>query len=144
LPTGFADATGGLHSAADARGSVAVAIGRHSSITECPVLFLLPLPRKSRLDSGMAASSRRRAYTAAEASATESDHTSFVPVAECGKQRRMAYCTERNNCSSSGTAFMQYADSLALSVRNKEMTEAEALRRLFCTRTRASLATPRA
>ena len=58
-----------------------------------------------------------------------SGQTSFVGMAECGKQRRLAYCTAHNNCSPSGTAFMQYADSLALSVRNKEMTEAEALRR---------------
>jgi hypothetical protein len=50
-------------------------------------------------------------------------------MAECGKQRRMAYCTEHNSCGTSGTAFMQYTDSLVLSVRNKEMTEAEALRR---------------
>jgi hypothetical protein len=50
-------------------------------------------------------------------------------MAERGKQRRMAYCTEHNSCGTSGTAFMQYTDSLVLSVRNKEMTEAEALRR---------------
>ena len=58
-----------------------------------------------------------------------SGYTSFVAMAECGKQRRMAYCIEHNNCGTSGTAFMQYTDSLVLSVRNKEMTEAEALRR---------------
>jgi hypothetical protein len=34
-----------------------------------------------------------------------------------------------NNCSQLGTAFTQYADALVLSVKNKEMTEAEALRR---------------
>jgi hypothetical protein len=53
----------------------------------------------------------------------------FVAMAECGKKGRLAYCTEHNNCSQSGTAFMQYADALVLSVKNKEMTEAEALRR---------------
>jgi hypothetical protein len=41
----------------------------------------------------------------------------------------MAYCTEHNNCSSTATAFVQYTDALVLSVKNKEMTEAEALRR---------------
>ena len=56
-------------------------------------------------------------------------NSSFIAMAECGKQKRMAYCTEHNNCSSSGTAFVQYTDSLVLSVKNKEMTEAEALRR---------------
>jgi hypothetical protein len=56
-------------------------------------------------------------------------NSSFVAMAECGKQKRMAYCTVNNNCSSTGTAFMQYTDSLVLSVKNKEMTEAEALRR---------------
>jgi hypothetical protein len=56
-------------------------------------------------------------------------NSSFVAMAECGKQKRMAYCTEHNNCSSSGTAFVQYTDALVLSVKNKEMTEAEALRR---------------
>lgn len=50
-------------------------------------------------------------------------------MAECGKRKRMAYCTELNNCTSAGTAFVQYTDALVLSVKNKEMTEAEALRR---------------
>jgi hypothetical protein len=34
-----------------------------------------------------------------------------------------------NNCSSVGTAFVQFTDSLVLSVKNNEMTEAEAMRR---------------
>ena len=32
-------------------------------------------------------------------------------------------------CGDSGNAFVQYVDALALSVKNKEMTEAEARRR---------------
>jgi hypothetical protein len=56
-------------------------------------------------------------------------NSSFIVMAECGKQKRMAYCIEHNNCSSTGTAFVQYTDALVLSVKNKEMTDAEALRR---------------
>ena len=56
-------------------------------------------------------------------------NSSFIAMAECGKQKRMAYCTDHNNCSLAGTAFVQYTDALVLSVKNKEMTEAEALRR---------------
>jgi hypothetical protein len=50
-------------------------------------------------------------------------------MAECGKQKRLADCVPNNNCSSEGTAVMQYADSLVLSVKNREMSEAEALRK---------------
>ena len=50
-------------------------------------------------------------------------------MAECGKQARTAECTAQNSCSAVGTAFVQYTDSLVLSVKNKEMTEAEAMRR---------------
>jgi hypothetical protein len=56
-------------------------------------------------------------------------HSSFIAMAECGKQKRLAYCTQHSNCGAAGTAFMQYTDSLVLSVKNKEMTEAEAMRR---------------
>jgi hypothetical protein len=52
--------------------------------------------------------------------------SSFVAMSECGKQKRLAYCQPKNACSAEGNAFMQYADALALSVKNKEMTEAEA------------------
>jgi hypothetical protein len=52
----------------------------------------------------------------------------FVAMAECGKEARNAECIPRNNCSSVGTAFVQYTDALVLSVKNKEMTEAEAMR----------------
>jgi hypothetical protein len=50
-------------------------------------------------------------------------------MVECGKEARYAECTPHNNCSSSGNAFVQYAHALVLSVKNKEMTEAEAMRR---------------
>jgi hypothetical protein len=53
----------------------------------------------------------------------------FVAMAECGKEARTAECTAHNNCSDVGTAFVQYTDSLVLAVKNKEMTEAEAMRR---------------
>ena len=49
-----------------------------------------------------------------------SGYTSFVAMAECGKQRRMAYCIEHNNCGTSGTAFMQYTESLVLSVADSD------------------------
>jgi len=58
-----------------------------------------------------------------------SSRSSFIAMAECGKQRRLAYCTQHSNCGAAGTAFMQYTDALALSVKNKEMSEAEAMRR---------------
>ena len=53
--------------------------------------------------------------------------SSFVAMVECGKQARNASCG--NDCSSEGTAFVQYADALAMAVKNHEMTEAEAMRR---------------
>jgi hypothetical protein len=54
---------------------------------------------------------------------------SFLAMAECGRQKRLAECVPNNTCSPEGTAFMEYVDSLALSVKNKKMTEAEAMRR---------------
>src|SRR5215468_3601981 len=42
-----------------------------------------------------------------------SENQSFVAMAECGRQKRLA----------------EYVDSLALSVKSKKMTEAEAMRR---------------
>lgn len=50
-------------------------------------------------------------------------------MAECGRQKRLAECTSSNSCSPEGTIFMEYVDTLALSVKNKKMTEAEAMRR---------------
>jgi hypothetical protein len=54
---------------------------------------------------------------------------SFVAMAECGRQKRLAECVPTNSCSPEGTAFMEYVDSLALSVKSKKLTEAEAMRR---------------
>jgi len=54
---------------------------------------------------------------------------SFLVMAECGKQKRLAECVPNNSCSPEGTAFMDYVDSLALSVKSKKLTEAEAMRR---------------
>ena len=56
------------------------------------------------------------------------ENQSFVAMAECGKQKRLAECTANNSCTPEGTTFMEYVDSLALSVKNKKMTEAEAMR----------------
>jgi hypothetical protein len=54
---------------------------------------------------------------------------SFLGMAECGKQKRLAECVPNNSCSPEGTAFMEYVDTLALSVKTKKLTEAEAMRR---------------
>jgi hypothetical protein len=50
-------------------------------------------------------------------------------VAECGRQKRLAECVPNNTCSPEGNMFMQYIDTLVLSVKKKELTEAEAMRR---------------
>lgn len=55
--------------------------------------------------------------------------SSFVTMAECGKRVRYADCTPSNSCSSMGNAYVEFTDSLVMSVKNKEMTEAEAMRR---------------
>lgn len=54
---------------------------------------------------------------------------SFLAMAECGRQKRLAECVPTNSCSPEGTAFMEYVDSLAVSVKSKKLNEAEALRR---------------
>jgi hypothetical protein len=54
---------------------------------------------------------------------------SFLVMAECGRQKRLAECVSTNSCSPEGTTFMEYVDSLALSVKSKKLTEAEAMRR---------------
>lgn len=54
---------------------------------------------------------------------------SFIAMVECGKQKRTAYCQEKNECSPTGNSIVAYADSLATSVKAKQMTEAEAQRR---------------
>jgi hypothetical protein len=53
----------------------------------------------------------------------------FLAMAECGRQKRLAECVPTNSCSPEGTVFMDYVDSLALSVKSKKLTEAEAMRR---------------
>jgi hypothetical protein len=55
---------------------------------------------------------------------------SFVAMAKCGRERRLAECEPKNRCSAEGTLFMEYADSLALSVKNKKQSETEAFRLL--------------
>ena len=57
------------------------------------------------------------------------DNPSFLAMAECGRQKRLAECVPNNTCSPEGTMFMQYIDTLVLSVKKKELTETEAMRR---------------
>jgi hypothetical protein len=57
------------------------------------------------------------------------ENQSFVVMAECGRKKRLAECGANNSCSPEGNVFVEYIDSLAQSVKDKKMTEAEALRR---------------
>ena len=57
------------------------------------------------------------------------ENPSFLAMAECGRQKRLAECAANDTCTPEGTTFMEYVDSLALSVKNKKLTEAEAMRR---------------
>ena len=57
------------------------------------------------------------------------ENPSFLAMAECGRQKRLAECVPNNNCSPEGNMFMEYIDTLVLSVKKKELTEAEAVRR---------------
>ena len=57
------------------------------------------------------------------------ENPSFLAMAECGRQKRLAECVPNNTCSPEGTMFMQYIDTLVLSVKKKELSEAEAMRR---------------
>jgi hypothetical protein len=50
------------------------------------------------------------------------ENPSFLAMAE-------AECAPNNTCSPEGNMFMQYIDTLVLSVKKKELTEAEAMRR---------------
>ena len=61
------------------------------------------------------------------AGATENQ--SFVAMAECGRKKRLAECGANNSCSPEGNVFVEYIDSLAQSVKDKKMAEAEAMRR---------------
>jgi len=47
------------------------------------------------------------------------ENPSFLAMAECGKQKRLAECTASNACSPEGTTFMEYIDSLALAVKKQ-------------------------
>ena len=57
------------------------------------------------------------------------ENPSFLSMAECGRQKRLAECVPNNTCSPEGNMFTQYMDTLVLSVKKKELTEAEAMRR---------------
>ena len=57
------------------------------------------------------------------------ENPSFLAMAECGRQKRLAECVPNNTCSPEGNMFMQYVDTLVVSVKKKELTEAEAIRR---------------
>jgi hypothetical protein len=57
------------------------------------------------------------------------ENPSFLVMAECGRQKRLAECVPNNACSPEGNMFMEYMDTLVLSVKKKELTEAEAMRR---------------
>ena len=54
--------------------------------------------------------------------------SNFVKMVECGKEKRNATCQEANACTAVGNAFVQYADALAMQVKNRQITEAEALK----------------
>jgi hypothetical protein len=47
-------------------------------------------------------------------------------MAECGRQKRLAECVPNNTCSPEGNMFMEYIDTIVLSLKKKELTEAEA------------------
>jgi hypothetical protein len=57
------------------------------------------------------------------------ENPSFLAMAECGRQKRLAECAPNNTCSPEGNMFMEYIDTLVLSVKKKQLTEAEAMRR---------------
>jgi hypothetical protein len=59
----------------------------------------------------------------------------FTQMVACGKQRRMAYCQQHNNCTPDGNAYVQYADALALAVERRQMTESDAQMKLVEYRT---------
>ena len=65
----------------------------------------------------------------------QSTTTSFIAMAECGKQRRLAYCADAPNCGEFGASLTQYADSLAQAVRSGEMSDAQARQRFILFKT---------
>jgi hypothetical protein len=54
--------------------------------------------------------------------------SNFVAMVGCGKEKRIAACEAVKQCSPEGNAFMQYADALAMQVKSRQVTEAEALK----------------
>jgi hypothetical protein len=57
---------------------------------------------------------------------------SFVAMVACGKEKRSAVCAVPENarfCGPESTAFVQYADGLAQSVQNHEISDGVALQR---------------
>lgn len=57
--------------------------------------------------------------------------TSFVQMVDCGRRVRTSECTAAGTCSGPGNSFVAYADSLAASVRSKQMTDEEARRKFI-------------
>jgi len=57
------------------------------------------------------------------------ENPTFLVMAECGRQKRLAECVPNNTCSPEGNMFMEYVATLVLSVKKKELTEAQAMRR---------------
>jgi hypothetical protein len=56
--------------------------------------------------------------------------SSFQAMAACGKAKRIAYCTSAPvGCSDTDNSFVQFADALSRQVANREMSDAEAMRR---------------
>jgi hypothetical protein len=51
-------------------------------------------------------------------------------MVKCGREKRLAQCEPSNACTAEGNLFMEYADSLALAVKNKQKSETEAARLL--------------
>ena len=49
------------------------------------------------------------------------ENPSFLAMAECGRRKRLAACEPNNTCSPEGTMFMQYVDSLVLSVKKSNL-----------------------
>jgi len=94
-------------------------------LSRCLIVLLFPIPL---MISGCVAS-QKTAWDHYDECATET--SSFRTMADCGKQRRLAYCQDNRNCGDIGNSVVQYADALSQSVANREMTEAEARRRFI-------------
>jgi hypothetical protein len=41
------------------------------------------------------------------------ENPSFLAMAECGRQKRLAECVPNNTCSAEGNMFMEYIDTLS-------------------------------